>query len=474
MLIAIVIGCTLCEALFTALEVALGAVPRARLRELLEEATGGADAAATDGASGMGGASGTGGASGPGGAGGPGGAATDFAHYRIFTQAQRVTLMFITVTSLTLWTATALLTWQARAGQWPAWALPGALVAVIFVAEVLPLLVAARNPEMVALRGLKITEYSLAGLLPLIVLLGGLGAAFARALGANPRATTGVTETELRSALATAEEEGVIESEERAMLEGAMDFRDKEVSEVMTPRVDIVAVSASAGAREILEVAMREGHSRLPAYEGSIDKIIGIVSTKDLLPHLRARESSITARDIARGAHFMPQHKLIAAALDELRGQRTLMAIIVDANGGTEGLITLEDLLEELVGEIQDEYDREEPAIRVAEAPSGLHAVDCAASVTLRDFEKFWRRQFRAAPAIVDGDSLPADLSLSMAALALHHFDSVPKAGDRVVIGQVAKVSNAAEHILELIVGNMDGPRIEEVRVQESAPHDTL
>ena len=442
MLIAIVIGCTLCEALFTALEVALGAVPRARLRELLEEADDDP---------------------------GP----TDFSQYRIFTQAHRVTLMFIIVTSLTLWTATGLLAWQARETGWPWWALALCLIGVIFVAEVLPLLVAARNPESVALRGIRITEFSQTALLPLIAPLDWLGTAFARVMGASPRTTPDVTETELRSALATAEEEGVIESEERAMLEGAMDFRDKEVREVMTPRVDIVAVPAGAGAREILEVAMGEGHSRLPAYEGSIDKIIGIVSTKDLLPHLRSQESKVIARDLARPAHFMPAHKRIAAALDELRGQRALMAIVVDSNGGTAGLITLEDLLEELVGEIQDEYDREEPAIRIVEAPPAAHAVECDANVTLRDFEKFWRNQFNAAPTIVDGDGEPADPSLSMAALALHHFDSVPATGARIEIGRIGRMGNVPEHSLELIVGSMDGPRIEEVRVLENTPGES-
>jgi CBS domain containing-hemolysin-like protein len=280
-----------------------------------------------------------------------------------------------------LWTAATALSWHAFNQGWPLWELVLALVTALFVAEVLPLLLAAHQTETVALHGARPAEMALFVLSPLMLLLGGIGYGLARLLGAGPNARAQVTEDELRTALAAAEEEGVIESEERAMLEGAMDFRETRVREVMTPRIDMVASPASATLPEVLQTALHEGHSRLPVYEGTPDNIVGIVSTKDLIPHLRrdvnlapvdanrvldgnlVANNDLCARDVARPALFVPQDKRIEPTLEDLRRQRTLMAIVMDENGGTAGLVTLEDLLEEIVGEIQDEYDEEEPAM---------------------------------------------------------------------------------------------------------------
>jgi putative hemolysin len=266
----------------------------------------------------------------------------------------------------------------------------------------------------------------------------------------------------LRTALATAEEEGVIEREERAMLEGAMDFRDKLVSEVMTPRIDIVGVPATATLEEVLDVAVREAHSRLPVYEGTPDKIVGVLSTKDLIPHLRAtRPPGLAsgkspgtarqgqppgvplARDVARPPFFVPENKRIAPTLEQLRHQRSLMAIVVDANGGTAGVVTLEDLLEEIVGEIQDEYDDEEPRLRVAECDA--EAVLCDGDVTVRELGRFWRTNFAETIRMHSTGDTDADASLSLAALALQLFDGVPRPGDRIRAGGVlwSAVGNA-------------------------------
>ena len=214
----------------------------------------------------------------------------------------------------------------------------------------------------------------------------------ARAFGSGPNARPDVTEGELRTALAAAEEEGVIESDERALIEGAMDFREKVVREVMTPRLDIVGISADASLPHALETALGQGHSRMPVYEGSLDKIVGVLAAKDVLPFLKNGDSLKTARDVAREAYFVPENKKLTLMMDELRRGRTLLAIVVDESGGTAGLVTLEDLLEELVGEIQDEYDLEEAPLRIVEgAPSPT--LLCDASATVRDFGRFFGRQ---------------------------------------------------------------------------------
>ncbi|MBW3635661.1 MAG: hemolysin family protein [Armatimonadetes bacterium] len=445
MLIFLAALCGLIEAMFTALEVALGSVSRARLRTLSlsssEEGKGGA-------------------------------AQMNRARLALATSERpdRLALLFIAVTSLSLWGAATFLTWAALSEGWPLWVLAIALVVVLFVAEVLPLLVAARHAEAIALRGAGIVALALRILSPFLGLVGGFAYGMARLMGSGPEASPQVTQGELRTALAAAEEEGVIESEERALIEGAMDFRDKIVTEVMTPRIDIVGVAASATLPDALKIALREGHSRLPVFDGTLDKIVGILATKDLLPHLSGAlengdSSHKTVRDVVRVAYFVPENKKIASTLEELRRQRTLLAVVVDADGGTAGLVTLEDLLEELVGEIQDEYDLEEPPLRVVEGEDG--ALLCDAASTVRDFGRFWGAQFKLTTTLRGTAAAPAESGQSLASLALELFENVPKIGDSIVVGEAVSAASdiRAAFPLVLEVTGMDGPRIEEVKI---------
>ncbi len=464
-----------CEALFTALEVALSAVSRARLRALIEaEAEGPAESSEAKAATAK--------------------RTSQRASrlLKLLERPERLTLVFITVTSLSLWAAGSMLTWQSFASGWPAWMLPLVLLGVLFVAEVLPLLVAARNPESIALRCVGVAEISLKVLSPLLWILGGIGKLLARMMGASALASPQVSEGELRTALREAVDEGAIDHEERAMLEGALDFRDKTVREVMTRRVDIVGVPALMPLPAVLDLAMREGHARLPVYESTLDRICGILATKDLIPYLRNPEkiALMTAGEVVRAAYFVPEHKRIGPTLEELRRQRTLMAVVVDADGGTAGLVTIEDLLEEIVGEIQDEYDEEEPPLRVLPASEGAEeapvaAIGVEASVTVREVKRFWQRSFGRNILLLDTGGKEADEALSMAALALQLFDGVPQPGDRVPAGVfvdealnahdsfgrdgTAREANgrgaAVEIVLEVIA--MNGPRIEELKLEK-------
>lgn len=461
MLIFFAALCGLTEAIFTALEVALGGVSRARLRALSaprpdDETSSRAQVRRA------------------------------LVACRIVERPDRLALLFITVTSLSLWGAATFLTWAALSQGWPGWGLPLALVAVLFVAEVLPLQIAARHSEVLALRGAGLVSLALRVLAPVTSVVGGVAYGVARAMGSGPGATPHVTEGELRTALAAAEEEGVIESEERALIEGAMDFRDKVVREVMTPRIDIVGVPAAADLAQTLEIALREGHSRLPVFDGTLDNIVGVLATKDLLPHLTgapANAAPKTARDVARPPFFVPQTKKIASTLEELRRQRTLLAVVVDADGGTAGLVTLEDLLEELVGEIQDEYDLEEPPLRVV---GGETALLCDAATTVREWGRFWAHNFAQSATLRGADGAPAASGQSLAALALELFQNVPRAGDCIRAGEAVALSvpshaarDAAEESgaseprvalpLEMKVIRMAGPRIEEVKIALAA-----
>ena len=463
MLLALAIICGICEAIFTALEIAFGAVSRARLRALLEDEKERLHQDKRDDkretASG---------------ASNENARSENMRHSKqekrllrallLQENPQQLSLLFLTVTTLTLWTAASLLTWLARDNNWADWLLPLALIGLLFIAEVLPLLIAARLPETLVLGGAGLVQLALRVLGPLLSLLHFIGRALARLFGARPEAEPQVTEGELRTALANAEEEGVIEKEERFLLEGAMDFREKLVREVMTPRVDIVGVDADATLYEALEIAMREGHSRLPVWEGSADKIIGIIAIKDLIPHLRHLETvgDKRARDVVRKTYFVPRMQRLSATLEELRRERSLIAIVVDGDGGTAGLVTIEDLLEELVGEIQDEYDAEEPTLRIDETNNG-QAVACDAGVSVRDFERFWQRSFGDTARLLEAGGADAEDSISLATLALRLFETVPVPGARTVAGAAGSAP------LQLEVTAMSGPRIEEVKIAASA-----
>jgi len=160
-------------------------------------------------------------------------------------------------------------------------------------------------------------------------------------------------------------ETGTIEEGEHELIHGIVSFKTVTAREVMTPRVDIIAVSLDTDFDEMMKIINESGHSRIPLYEDSLDKVIGIIYAKDLLPFLSNPEirKSLSLKNIAREAMFVPETKLINILLHDFQEKNMHLGIVVDEYGGTSGLISLEDILEEIVGEIRDEYDREENEI---------------------------------------------------------------------------------------------------------------
>ncbi len=160
-------------------------------------------------------------------------------------------------------------------------------------------------------------------------------------------------------------EQGTIEEGEHGLIHGIVSFKTVTAREIMTPRVDITSVSVEDSFDELMNIINESGHSRIPLYENSLDKIIGIIYAKDLLPFLKNPESrkTLSIRSIVREALFVPETKLINELLHEFQDKNMHLGIVVDEYGGTAGLISLEDILEEIVGEIRDEYDKEETEI---------------------------------------------------------------------------------------------------------------
>jgi putative hemolysin len=172
-----------------------------------------------------------------------------------------------------------------------------------------------------------------------------------------------VTELEIRQMADVAADEEVIEGEERRLIHSIFEFGDTVVREVMLPRPDMVGVEADEDIEHAIEIGIQRGVSRLPVYEDTTDNILGLVYLKDLVLRARAGDGARRVRDAARTAVFVPEQKRVAELLREMQAQKFHMAIVVDEHGGTAGLVTLEDVLEEIVGEIVDEYDVETPNV---------------------------------------------------------------------------------------------------------------
>lgn len=165
------------------------------------------------------------------------------------------------------------------------------------------------------------------------------------------------SEEELKMLVSASHEEGVLEEEEQEMLHSVFDFSDTVASEVMTPRTDMVCVSAIQSVREFVELALKHGLSRLPVYEEDIDSIFGAVHIRDGLRALVEHKESAQVRELARKILIVPENKNVGDLLTEFKKTKTHMAIVVDEYGGTRGLVTMEDLIEELVGDIADEHE---------------------------------------------------------------------------------------------------------------------
>lgn len=231
---------------------------------------------------------------------------------------------------------------------------------VLIFAEVTPKSFAIRHAERIALLVAPVVQWLSRPMRPLLWFI----TIVARAVtGGRAARAPYLTEEELMSMLSVSE----IEEGEREMISGIIEIGDKPVREVMVPRTDIVAAAQEASMEDILEVARRSGHTRIPIYGEGLDDIVGVVHVKDLIPALLQHpRPAFDVRRLMRKAVYTPESKKVDELLHQMRAERVHLMIVLDEYGGTAGLVTLEDLLEEIVGEIRDEYDvAEEEPLRV-------------------------------------------------------------------------------------------------------------
>ncbi len=202
--------------------------------------------------------------------------------------------------------------------------------------------------------------------------------------------------------------------EENLIMSSIADFGETRVRDVMVPRIDIIAIDVAMDRDELMPAIIEAGHSRIPVYERSIDRIIGMLHTQDLLVKV-LQDEEISIRALAREAFFVPESKLITELLSEFKVRRQHLAIVVDEYGGTAGIVTLEDVIEELVGEIRDEFDSEEELVRRLDRDSAI----VSARVHVEELNEML------------GLSLPEDVADTLSGLLYHFIGRVPRVGDR-------------------------------------------
>ena len=268
--------------------------------------------------------------------------------------------------------AAALATHVAHFLFGPRWGLLVELVAMVVLlttfGEVLPMTLAVKYPERflaIVERPVRWLELLLA---PIRGVLAGLTTLTVRLLGRGAEAQAALSEEELRTLVDVGAREGVVEREEREMIHKVFELEDTLVRSVMVPRTDMFCLDVETPPAEILPAVREQLHSRVPVFEGTIDVIVGVLYTKDLLPYVRGLPPDFDLRARLHPPYFVPESKRADALLQEFQAKKLHVAIVVDEYGGTAGLVTLEDLLEELVGEISDEYDEPERLIQKIDA----------------------------------------------------------------------------------------------------------
>ena len=317
----------------------------------------------------------------------------------------------------------------------------------LVVGELVPKAVALQHAERIAMIVAVPVDVLQRLAHPVVVLLQGSAKGILRLFGMKSARVGMVvrSEEEIRSMLAEAEETGLIEEAEEEMIYKVFDFADKEVHDVMVPRPEVVGVSVELPAEECLAAVIDSPYTRYPAYRGSLDEIVGILHVRDLFSALYANGiQNVQVEDILRPAHFVPETKDLGPLLTEFRREKLHMAIVVDEYGSTQGIVTLEDLLEEIVGEIEDEYDMPDDSVhRIDE-----RTVRVDGTFPIDDFNE----QF--------GQELPDEDYHTLAGFVFGELGRAPEAGDEVVWDG-----------LRFEVVQTDGPRIELLEV-EFLPHE--
>ncbi|MBL8165584.1 MAG: HlyC/CorC family transporter [Anaerolineae bacterium] len=333
----------------------------------------------------------------------------------------------------------------ARALAYTLVLLPTAVITLI-IGDLVPEAIASSRADALAPWALPLMRLLISLLTPVVALMIIVSRWLAGIFGSSDKVNV-VTEEELMTMLDASEKEGSIENAEKEMIYSVLEFGDKLVREVMVPRIDIIALDIDTTLSTARSIFVESGHSRIPVYEDNVDNIKGLLYAKDLL-RLSSDQADKPIRELMRKPFFVPESKRADVLLKELRANKVHMALVVDEYGGTAGLVTIEDLIEEIIGDIQDEYDVHEEAEYTQLGPNH-YLID--ASMNLSDFNDLLEVE------------LPTDDSDTLGGFLFTEFGHVPDVGETLEHGA-----------LTFKIESLDGRRIRKVHVTRkvAAPPD--
>lgn len=302
-------------------------------------------------------------------------------------------------------------------------------ILVLIFGEITPKSIAKQKSEAVALKVAKIIRLVVFIFKPFISIFTGISSLFIKVLGGDPNATESfITEEELKTMVDVSEEEGVLENVEKEMIFNVFDFADQQVKDIMVQRVDIVSIDEEADYDEVMEVIKSEQFSRIPVYNQTIDNIIGVLNVKDLAMVENPREN-FDIKKYIREPYYTFEFKKVVELFKEMKKTRNHIAVVLDEYGGTVGIVTIEDLVEEIVGEIEDEYDEDKSSVQVIS--DNEYVFD--GSVRLHDISD------------IIGVNIESEEFDSVGGLMISELGRMPEQNEEVVIGNIRLVAEETE-----------------------------
>jgi putative hemolysin len=314
---------------------------------------------------------------------------------------------------------------------------------LLIFSEVCPKTYAAQNPERVSFLVMRPILLIMWLLTPLIWLVTGISRLLTRLFPGEADRPL-ISEDEIKSIISVGEQDGVVAEEQRRMLHGVFELSKSRVRDLMVPRTEVVGIEAGSSFSEVLSLVQTAHHSRFPVYRESLDSIVGIIHSKDILNYVNRPEEFQLERE-ARAPYFVPESKPVNLLLQSFRARKIHLAIVVDEYGGVEGIVTLEDVIEEVFGDIEDEYDVEEALI--SELGVGRFLID--GSLTIRDVNSRFDLQ------------LSEEHVTTLAGYVLQALGTIPIEGEECTVDGI-----------RLIVRKMDDQRVEEIELDLSGRED--
>ncbi len=313
----------------------------------------------------------------------------------------------------------------------------------VLFGELAPKTFAVTHAEGVSLALAKPMDLYIKLISPLVWVFNKLSNSIIRLFGGEEKPISPfLTEEEMKTMIKMGEEEGTLEEEEKEMLHKVFEFGDKKVSEAMVPRTEIVAIPESAVIGDVLDLVSKEGYSRYPVIKETVDNITGIMYVKDILRKMAEKKAvpDMPIADLIREAYYIPESKMVTELLDDMQKKKFQIAIIVDEHGGTAGLITLEDLMEEIVGSLQDEFE----------------TIEAEKEVEIVDERTFVVSGSTGIDEINDlvGVELKSEEFHTIGGFLFDLFGRLPKVGEQL-----------SYHNIKLLILEMDGKKIEKIKI---------